>query len=133
MTDPDAICEMLEPFLGRLRRVAHETGSLLPWLHPELKKLGLETRHRACRDVGAAPKTHETDALGVALIMRTGWFRQADNQLGQRFGSFFRRGLRVSDVSRLVRRVRPRTIFWVGEASGRPVLEDCRIPEKSLI
>src|SRR5262245_52097290 len=39
--DPDAIKAALKPYLGRLRRLGHEAGSLSPWLHPELLKLGL--------------------------------------------------------------------------------------------
>ena len=78
VTDPEAIKLALKPYLGRLRRVGHEAGSWSPWLHPELEKLGLpvvclETQHvRAQRN-----KTDKTDALGLAHLMRTGWFRQA--------------------------------------------------------
>jgi transposase len=50
VTDPDAVKAALKPYLGRLRRVGHEAGTLSPWLHPELLKLGLpaiclETQH----------------------------------------------------------------------------------------
>lgn len=38
MTDAEAILKTLKPFLGRLRRVGHEAGSLSPWLHPELSR-----------------------------------------------------------------------------------------------
>lgn len=41
VTDAETILEALKPFLERLRRVGHEAGSLSPWLHPKLKKLGL--------------------------------------------------------------------------------------------
>ena len=41
VTDPEAIKLALKPYLGRLRRVGHETGSLSPRLHLELLKLGL--------------------------------------------------------------------------------------------
>ena len=41
VTDPEAIKAALKPYLGRLRRLGHEAGSLSPWLHPELLKLGL--------------------------------------------------------------------------------------------
>jgi transposase len=40
-TDAEAIMQALKPFLPRLRRVGHEAGSLSPWLHPELKALGI--------------------------------------------------------------------------------------------
>lgn len=41
VTDPEAIKSALKPYLSRLRRVGHEAGSLSPWLHPELLRLGL--------------------------------------------------------------------------------------------
>lgn len=68
--------------MGRSRRVGHEAGSLSPWLHPELKKLGLpviclETQHVRAAMSAQRNKTDEKDAVGIAHIMRTGWFRQA--------------------------------------------------------
>lgn len=82
VTDPDAIKLALKPYLGRLRRVGHEAGSLSPWLHPELLKLGLpaiclETQHVRAAMSAQRNKTDQADALGIAHIMRTGWFRQA--------------------------------------------------------
>lgn len=82
VTDPDALFAVLKPFLPRLRRVGHEAGSLSPWLHPELKKLGLptvclETQHVRAAMSAQRNKTDKADALGIAHIMRTGWFRQA--------------------------------------------------------
>jgi transposase len=82
VTDPEAIRGALKTYLGRLRRVGHEAGALSPWLHPELVKIGLpavclETQH--VRDALKAQrnKTDRADALGLAHIMRTGWFRKA--------------------------------------------------------
>jgi transposase len=82
VTDPDAIKLALKPYLGRLRRVGHEAGSWSPWLHPELEKLGLpvvclETQHVRAALKAQRNKTDKTDALGLAHLMRTGWFRQA--------------------------------------------------------
>ncbi|RWE35895.1 IS110 family transposase [Mesorhizobium sp.] len=82
VTDPDALFAVLKPFLPRMRRVGHEAGSLSPWLHPELKKLGLpavclETQHVRAAMSAQRNKTDKADALGIAHIMRTGWFRQA--------------------------------------------------------
>ncbi|BCG99820.1 IS110 family transposase [Mesorhizobium sp. 131-2-5] len=82
VTDPDALFGALKPFLPRLRRVGHEAGALSPWLHPELKKLGLpavclETQHVRAALSAQRNKTDKADALGIAHIMRTGWFRQA--------------------------------------------------------
>ena len=81
-TDPETIGEVLRPYAGRLRRVGHEAGSLSPWLHPELVTQGLpagclETRHVRAAMSAQRNKTDAADALGIAHIMRTGWFRQA--------------------------------------------------------
>jgi len=82
VTDPETIKLALKPYLGRLRRVGHEAGSWSPWLHPELEKLGLpviclETQHVRAALKAQRNKTDKTDALGLAHLMRTGWFRQA--------------------------------------------------------
>ena len=82
VTDPQAITAALKPYLGRLRRVGHEAGALSPWLHPELLKLGLpavclETQHVRAALKAQRNKTDRADALGLAHIMRTGWFRKA--------------------------------------------------------
>lgn len=82
VTDPEAIHAALKPFLGRLRRVGHEAGSLSPWLHPELVQRGLpaiclEALHVRAAMSAQRNKTDKADALGIAHIMRTGWFRKA--------------------------------------------------------
>jgi transposase len=82
VTDPEAIKVALKPYLGRLRRAGHEAGSLSPWLHPELLRLGLpavclETHHVRAALKAQRNKTDKADALGIAHIMRTGWYRQA--------------------------------------------------------
>ena len=82
LSEAEAIRAALKPFLGRLRRVGHEAGSLSPWLHPEMLKLGLpavclETQHVRAALSAQRNKTDAADALGIAHIMRTGWFRQA--------------------------------------------------------
>jgi transposase len=81
-SEPEAVFAALKPFVSRLRRVGHEAGSLSPWLHPELLKLGLpviclETQHTRAAMSAQRNKTDEKDALGIAHIMRTGWFRAA--------------------------------------------------------
>lgn len=81
-TEPDAVFAALKPFLGRLRRVGHEAGSLSPWLHPGLLNLGLpavclETKHVRAAMAAQRNKTDAADALGIAHLVRTGWFRRA--------------------------------------------------------
>jgi transposase len=82
VTDPAAIAAALQPFAEALRRVGHEAGALSPWLHPELKRLGLpavclEARHVRAAMAAQRNKTDAADALGLAHVVRTGWFRQA--------------------------------------------------------
>jgi hypothetical protein len=77
-----SLVDALESFLSKLRRVGHEAGSLSPWLHPELKSLGfpavcLETHHVRAASSAQRNKTNTADALGIAHIMRTGWFEEA--------------------------------------------------------
>ena len=81
-TDPEAIAEALAPLAATLRRAGHEAGALSPWLHPGLLALGvpvvcLETRQVRAAMSAQRNKTDATDALGLAHLMRTGWFRQA--------------------------------------------------------
>ncbi len=81
VTDAEALFAVLKPYLPRLRRVGHEAGSLSPWLHPEMLKLGLpaiclETVHVRAAMSAQRNKTDKADALGIAHIMRTGWFRR---------------------------------------------------------
>ena len=81
-TDAEAILKALKPFLSRLRRVGHEAGSLSPWLHPELVARGLpavclETRHVRAAMSAQRNKTDAADALGLAHIVRAGWFKAA--------------------------------------------------------
>lgn len=81
-TDPESIAAALSPWIRQLRRVGHEAGALAPWLHPGLRNLGLpvvclETRHVRAAMSAQRNKTDAADALGLAHIMRTGWFRAA--------------------------------------------------------
>jgi transposase len=66
---------------GRLTRVGLETGSLSPWLVQGLREQGLETICLDARHVRAAlssrpNKSDDTDAEGIAQILRSGWYRE---------------------------------------------------------
>lgn len=80
-TNPDTIAVTLKPFTKELRRVGHEAGSLAPWLQPELEKrklpsVCLETFHVRSALAAQRNKTDRNDALGIAHILRTGWFKK---------------------------------------------------------
>jgi transposase len=79
-TEPEAIAEALAAYGKSLKRVGHEAGALSPWLHSALLKLKLpvaclETRHVRAAMAAQRNKTDATDALALAHIVRTGWFR----------------------------------------------------------
>lgn len=79
-TDPDAIAAALRPWRPTLKTVGHETGSLSPWLHKELQRRGLpviclEALHTRALLAGQRNKTDQADALGIAQILRAGWFK----------------------------------------------------------
>ncbi|HLN26087.1 MAG TPA: IS110 family transposase, partial [Patescibacteria group bacterium] len=79
-TEPEAIRSALEGYADRLRRVGHEAGSLSPWLHTGLVRLGLtvvllETRHVHAALKAQRNKTDKNDARGIAQLVRTGWYR----------------------------------------------------------
>jgi len=79
-TEPDAIAEVLRPYRRTLRKAGHETGSLAPWLHKGLQRLGvpivcLEALHTRALLASQRNKTDQADALGIAQILRAGWFK----------------------------------------------------------
>lgn len=81
-TDPESIAAALAPYRRQLQRVGHEAGALAPWLQPGLREAGLpaiclETRHVRAAMAAQRNKTDAADALGIAHILRTGWFRTA--------------------------------------------------------
>ena len=81
-TEPEAIAAVLAPYAATLRRAGHEAGSLSPWLQGGLRRLGvpavcLETRHVRAALGAQRNKTDAADALGLAHIVRTGWYRTA--------------------------------------------------------
>jgi transposase len=81
-TEPEAIAQALAPFSATLRRAGHEAGSLSPWLQVGLRRccvpaVCLETRHVRAALAAQRNKTDATDALGLAHIVRTGWYRTA--------------------------------------------------------
>lgn len=81
-TEPAAIRAALTPFLRRLRRVGHEAGALSPWLQPQLLALGLpvvclEATHVRSALKAQRNKTDAANALGIAHLVRTGWYKSA--------------------------------------------------------
>lgn len=79
-TDPEAIFQVLQPYLQHLQRVGHEATSWSAWLHRELEARSvpmvlLETHHTARMLEAQRNKTDKNDARGLAQLVRSGWFK----------------------------------------------------------
>jgi transposase len=80
-TTPQAIASAVMPHAPRAVRIGLESGQLSSWLFHGLKEAGLPV---VCVDAGHAKaalslkvnKTDANDALGLAQIMRVGWYRE---------------------------------------------------------
>ena len=78
-SEPEALIGWLraQPFV--LARIGLEAGPLSQWLFTGLEAAGLavellETRHVRAAFKTMPVKTDETDARGIAELMRVGWF-----------------------------------------------------------
>src|SRR5690349_14224816 len=77
---PKAIAEVLQQRAPAATRVGMETGPLAIWLWHGLKALGVPIECLHARHVAAAlalqvNKTGANDALGIAQVVRSGWYR----------------------------------------------------------
>lgn len=86
-TLPEAIVAFISDHAGTVDRVGLETGPLAVWLWNELKALGvpaicIDARHAKAGLSMMINKTDRNDAVGLAQIMRTGWFRQVHVKSG---------------------------------------------------
>jgi transposase len=80
-TEPDAICRIVRAQALALARVGLETGQLSNWLTLGLRRRGLpvvclDARHAKAALSLQVNKTDANDALGLAQVVRTGWFRE---------------------------------------------------------
>ena len=78
---PEAIAEVLSKHAPRAERVGLETGQLSSWLYHGLKAKGwqvfcIDARHAKAALSLKVNKTDANDALGLAQIMRVGWYRE---------------------------------------------------------
>src|SRR5947209_12511489 len=79
-TEPDVIFRILRAKAPALVRVGLETGQLSNWLTLALRRHGLpvvclDARHAKAALSLQMNKTDANDALGLAQVVRTGWFR----------------------------------------------------------
>lgn len=80
-TDPDTIADVIALRAPDARRIGLETGPLSTWLWHALNDLGLplvcmDARHAKAGLSVQVNKTDENDALGLAQLVRTGWYRE---------------------------------------------------------
>ena len=78
---PEAIAEVLKKHAPRAERVGLEAGQLASWLYHGLKAKGwpvfcIDARHAKAALSLKVNKTDANDALGLAQIMRVGWYRE---------------------------------------------------------
>lgn len=78
---PEAIAEKLARHAPHAERIGLESGQLSIWLYRELKALDLpiicvDARHARAALSLKVNKTDANDALGLAQVMRVGWYRE---------------------------------------------------------
>ncbi len=78
---PEAIAAVVEVRAPHVERIGLERGPLSTWHWHELKKRGLpviclDARHAKAALSLQVNKTDPNDALGLAQIVRTGWYRE---------------------------------------------------------
>jgi len=80
-SDPEAIAGFLRAQAPGAVRIGLETGPTATWLWTELKRLGLpviciDARHAKAVLKMQINKSDRNDAVGIARIMQTGWFKE---------------------------------------------------------
>src|SRR6478735_2955392 len=80
-SDPEAISVYMRSKAPGAVRIGLETGPTSTWLWTELKRLGLpviciDARHAKAVLKMQINKSDRNDAIGIARIMQTGWFKE---------------------------------------------------------
>ena len=80
-SDPEAISVFVRSKAPGAVRIGLETRPTSTWLWTELKRLGLpviciDARHAKAVLKMQINKNDRNDAIGIALIMQTGWFKE---------------------------------------------------------
>src|SRR5438552_11700545 len=82
-SDPEAILAYVRSKAPNAVRIGLETGPTSTWLWTELKRLGLpviciDARHAKAVLKMQINKSDRNDAIGIARIMQTGWFKEVN-------------------------------------------------------
>lgn len=80
-SDPEAIAEFVRPHAESVARIGLESSPTSTWLWTELNKMGLpviciDARHAKAALKMQINKSDRNDAVGIARIMQTGWYRE---------------------------------------------------------
>ena len=80
-SDPEAIAAFVRSRAPDAVRVGLESGPTATWLWSELKRLGIpviciDARHAKAVLKMQINKSDRNDAVGIARIMQTGWFKE---------------------------------------------------------
>ena len=80
-SEPEAIAEFVETKGPQAKRIGLETGPTSTWLWHELRALGLpviciDARHAKAALSMQINKSDRNDAVGLARIMQTGWYKE---------------------------------------------------------
>ena len=81
-SDPEVIAAFVRSKAPHAVRVGLESGPTAMWLWSELKRLGMpviciDARHAKAVLKMQINKSDRNDAVGIARIMQTGWFKEA--------------------------------------------------------
>jgi transposase len=134
---PEAIAAVVEARAPHVERIGLESGPLSTWHWHELKKRGLpviclDARHAKAALSLQVNKTDPNDALGLAQIVRTGWYREVtvkslDSQIVRSFLTARARlvGMRV-DLTNQIRGVLKPFGLVAGKGGGQPFIDRVR-------
>lgn len=80
-SDPEAIATFIRANTTNVSRVGLESGPTSTWLWTELDRMGLpviciDARHAKAALKMQISKSDRNDAVGIARIMQTGWYRE---------------------------------------------------------
>ena len=85
-SDPEAISGYVTSKAPNAVRIGLETGPTSTWLWTELKRLGLpviciDARHAKAVLKMQINKSDRNDAIGIARIIQTGWFKEVQSRI----------------------------------------------------
>jgi transposase len=134
---PEAIAALVKARAPRVERIGLESGPLSTWHWHELKKLGLpviclDARHAKAALSLQVNKTDPNDALGLAQIVRTGWYREVtvkslDSQIIRSFLTSRARLVEMRvDLTNQIRGVLKPFGMIAGKGGGQPFIDRVR-------